>query len=132
MTNFPCFAKTVGRRKTASANLELIPGSGQVKINGCLVEKSFIGYRDRLWLVQAPFRVSAYLDFNAKVKICGGGVKGRVDSLQIALARSLVIVQPQINSLFRENCFLTRDSREKERRKYGLKKARKAPQYSKR
>lgn len=132
MADFPCFAKTVGRRKTAIAILDLIPGSRQIKINGRLVENALVGYEDRIWQVHRPFRVSTYLDFNAKVQVRGGGVRSRVDSVQIALARAIVIVQPRISRLFREAYFLTRDSREKERRKYGLKKARKAPQYSKR
>lgn len=132
MTNLPFFAKTVGRRKTAIANLELIPGSGQIQVNGRLVEDVFAGSPRRLRLVQKPFRISSQLNFNAKVKTQGGGCRGQAESVKLALARALVIAQPQTQTLFRENHLLTRDPREKERRKYGLKKARKSPQFSKR
>jgi small subunit ribosomal protein S9 len=82
--------------------------------------------------VYQPFRVSFNLNFDVRVKIHGGGLKSQAEALQLALSRALVIVQPRSQNLFREYQFLTRDPREKERRKYGLKKARKAPQFSKR
>lgn len=132
MTDFPFFAKTVGRRKIAVANLELIPGSGKIQVNGRTAETFFSNYPNRIYLVYQPFRVSFNLNFDVRVKIHGGGLKSQAEALQLALSRALVIVQPRSQNLFREYQFLTRDPREKERRKYGLKKARKAPQFSKR
>jgi small subunit ribosomal protein S9 len=132
MKNLPFFAKTVGRRKIAVANLELVPGSGQIQVNGFSAEKFFAGNPSRLLMVQSPFQVFANLTFDAKVKVYGGGSQSQARALKLALARALVVAQPRNKQLFREYHFLTRDSRRKERRKYGLKKARKAPQFSKR
>jgi len=126
------FAKVVGRRKKAVANLELLPGSGKIQINGCIAEQFFSGYPKRLLVIQKPFFISTYLKFNVKVKVKGSGLQSQAESIKLALARALVRVEPEIRNLFRENYLLTRDSRKKERRKYGLKKARKAPQFSKR
>jgi len=130
MKNLPFFAKTVGRRKIAVANLELVPGSGQIYVNGCL--KYFAGNPSRLLRIRRPFLVFDNLNFDVKAKVQGGGLQSQASALKLALARALVVVQPRNQNLFREYHFLTRDSRRKERRKYGLKKARKAPQFSKR
>lgn len=132
MTNNLFFAKAVGRRKKAVANLELIPGSGKIQINGCIAEYFFSGYPKRLLVIQKPFFISTYLKFNVKAKVKGSGIQSQAEAIKLALARALVIVEPKIRSIFRENYILTRDYRKKERRKYGLKKARKAPQFSKR
>lgn len=126
------FAKVVGRRKKAVANLELLPGSGKIQINGYIAEQFFSGYPKRLLVIQKPFFISTYLKFNIKVKVKGSGLQSQAESIKLALTRALIRVEPEIRNLFRENYLLTRDSRKKERRKYGLKKARKAPQFSKR
>lgn len=122
----------MGRRKTAGANLNLTPGSGQIKINGQTSENFFVGHPNRLLIVQAPVYVYANLSFDALFKTKGGGLLGQAQAIQLALARALVIIQPRNRDIFRKYSFLTRDSRKKERRKYGLKKSRKAPQFSKR
>jgi small subunit ribosomal protein S9 len=132
MTNVPFFRKTVGRRKTAISNLELFPGSGQIQINGRSAEKIFVDNPNSLLVVNRPFQTLICTTFDVKVKVQGGGRKRQTRAIQLALARALIIAQPKIRRLIRERNFLTRDSRAKERRKYGLKKARKASQFSKR
>ena len=132
MITFSSHGTIVGRRKTAVASLEIVPGSGKIQINGCLAESFFSGHPKRLLTVQKPFSVLTHLSFDAKVKLMGGGFQRQSEALLIALTRSIILVQPRANRIFRKHGFLTRDSREKERRKYGLKKARKAPQFSKR
>jgi len=132
MKEFLFSTKAVGRRKTAVALVELIPGSGQFKINGRIVEDFFKGQKEQLWTVQKPFHALDGPIFDVSAKVRGGGIQSQSRALQLALTRSLVIAQPSTLSSFRVHKFLTRDSRMKERRKYGLKKARKAPQFSKR
>lgn len=132
MKNFPFFVMTVGRRKIAIANIKLLPGAGNIQVNGNTASKFFIGHHDILSVVQLPFIVSEHLNFDAQANVIGGGLKGQAVSIQLSLSRALVINQPKNQNIFRIKGFLTRDSREKERRKYGLKKARKAPQFSKR
>lgn len=83
-------------------------------------------------MIYKPFIISTHIDFDAKVKVRGGGLPKQSEAVQLSLARALLTAQPKNQRVFRENYLLTRDSREKERRKYGLKKARKAPQFSKR
>jgi small subunit ribosomal protein S9 len=132
MKNLPFFAKTVGRRKTSVVNLELVPGNGKILVNECYVEEFFFGHLDRLIVRQSPLRFLNHIVLDVKVKSYGGGLKGQSKALELALARALFKSQPMVHNLFYESRFLTRDSREKERRKYGLKKARKSPQFSKR
>jgi small subunit ribosomal protein S9 len=132
MTNTLFFAKVVGRSKKAVANIELVPGSGKIQINGSMAEVFFSGHPKALLIVQKPFFVSTYLQFDVKAKVKGSGLQSQAEAMKLALARALVRVEPKIRKIFRENYLLTRDYRKKERRKYGLKKARKAPQFSKR
>lgn len=132
MKNLPCFVITVGRRKIALANLKLLPGSGNIKINGGTPATSSTGHQNLSSVEQLPFILSEHLHFDVKANVLGGGLSGQIASVQLALFRSLIITQPKNRSAFRKKGFLTRDSREKERRKYGLKKARKSPQFSKR
>jgi small subunit ribosomal protein S9 len=126
------FTKIVGRRKTAVANIEIIPGSGKVQVNGRTIEEVFSSYPDRFLVVEKPCVILAHVNFDVKRKTQGGGVQRQAQALQLALVRALVSVYPKNQRVFRKNHLLTRDSREKERRKYGLKKARKSPQFSKR
>ena len=132
MTDFPSCIKTTGRRKTAVANVEIFPGSGKIQINGYQIEKFFSGIPNRLRTVQKPFFISKLYNFDAKVLVRGGGISGQANALILRLTRSLIALQPSTKDNFRKQKMLTRDSRSKERRKYGLKKARKAPQFSKR
>jgi small subunit ribosomal protein S9 len=132
MINLPLLAKTVGRRKTAVANLKLVPGLGTINVNGYPIEDFFSGHLTRLQKIRRSFCMLTRLAFDVDVKIKGGGVQRKSEAFQIALARALVRVRPDTKHLFRKYSLLTCDSRMKERRKYGLKKARKARQFSKR
>jgi small subunit ribosomal protein S9 len=132
MAEFPFFTKTVGRRKTASARVEIIPGSGKIKINGRTREEFFSGRPDQLTNIKNLIRtdLNIAVDVNANVK--GGGIQSQIASLQLALTRSVAKMITANSTSTPKKYVLTRDSRTKERRKYGLKKARKAPQFSKR
>jgi small subunit ribosomal protein S9 len=132
MVVFLFFAKSVGRRKTSVANLKLVLGSGNIMFNGRRSEEFFLGQPKGLITIQRPLEVLPERNFDIEVKVRGGGLESQAEASQLALALALVFVQPEIRVQFNEYFFLTRDSRKKERRKYGLKKARKAPQYSKR
>jgi small subunit ribosomal protein S9 len=126
------FTKAVGRRKTAIANIKLVPGSGKIQVNNQRAKKFFVSYPDRLLVIEKPCYSSSHVTFDIKSKVQGGGLKKQADAIQLALARTLVVSFPINRRVFCKNHLLTRDSREKERRKYGLKKARKSPQFSKR
>jgi small subunit ribosomal protein S9 len=126
------FTKTVGRRKTAIANVKFIPGSGRIQVNGRMIEEFFNSCPDSTLLVEKPCTILPYTNFDIKSKVQGGGLRRQADSLQLALSRAFVSIDPKNQRACRKNHLLTRDSREKERRKYGLKKARKSPQFSKR
>jgi len=132
MRTRPFFVKTVGRRKTAIANLELVPGSGKIIVNRLLAEDFFSGHHRSRLIVEQPFQSLTCPTFDANVSVRGGGLKSHAKSLQLSRARALLVIHPRNKKLFREYQFLTCDARKKERRKYGLKKSRKAPQFSKR
>ena len=132
MKNFPFFVMTVGRRKIAIANIKLLPGVGNIQVNGNIVVISFMSHHNILFVVQLSFIMSEHLNFNVQVNAIRGGLKSQGVSIQLSFSRALIINQPKNQNIFRIKNFLTRDPREKERRKYGLKKARKAPQFSKR
>lgn len=125
-------AQTVGRRKKATARVRLVPGNGSFKLNGKSLEDYFPNklhqqlIRDPLVTVEKPesFDIVGNLD--------GGGPSGQAGALRMAIARALAEVDGDDRPALKKAGFLTRDSREKESKKYGLKKARKAPQYSKR
>jgi small subunit ribosomal protein S9 len=124
--------QTTGRRKEAVARVRLTPGSGEFDLNGRPLEEYF-GTRAHRMLVTEPLRhVGRDKDFDVVARIHGGGVNGQAGALRLAIARALIEVDPELRSSLKAEGMLSRDAREKERRKYGLKKARKAPQYSKR
>jgi small subunit ribosomal protein S9 len=121
-----------GRRKEAVARVRLVPGSGVFSINGRSLDEYFPTRVHRM-VAQSPLRlVGRERDFDVVVTIRGGGVNGQAGALRLGLARALIDLDPELRPQLKAEGFLTRDAREKERRKYGLKKARKAPQYSKR
>lgn len=121
-----------GRRKEAVARVRLKPGTGQFLLNGRALE-DFFPTRAHRMIVAEPLRlVEREKDFDVIARIEGGGVSGQAGALRHGIARALLEVDPEYRPLLKAEGMLTRDSREKERRKYGLKKARKAPQYSKR
>ena len=121
-----------GRRKEAVARVRLIPGDGKITINNRTFEDFFPNQTSRL-IVQQPLVISDMLGrFDVVCRVHGGGVTGQAGAIQLGIARALIEANPDIRPVLRRNGFLTRDPRMKERKKYGLHKARKAPQYSKR
>jgi len=120
-----------GRRKSAIARVRLQPGDGRVTIN----EKpalQYLGRRTLELVVMTPFKVADTKRFDASVKVVGGGKSGQAGAVAHGVARALLETDPELRSVLKKAGLLTRDSREKERKKPGLKRARKAPQYTKR
>ena len=125
-------AGATGRRKEAIARVRLVPGTGQWKINGRTLEDYFPN-KVHQQLVNSPLKlVDVEGRFDIVARITGGGVSGQAGALRLAIARALIEVEPDDRPALKKAGFLTRDPRVTERKKYGLKKARKAPQYSKR
>jgi len=125
-------ARGTGRRKEAVARVRLLEGTGQFKLNGRPLEDYFPNPAHRR-LVTEPLRVTNTLErYDIFANLAGGGVSGQAGALRHGIARALVDLDPELRVELKKRGFLTRDAREVERTKYGLKKARKAPQYSKR
>jgi small subunit ribosomal protein S9 len=121
-----------GRRKTSVARVRLYPGTGAVVINGKPLDEVFVRPMHREAILM-PLTVAESQDkFNAQVKVAGGGVTGWAGAISHGIARALVAADENLKPALRRHGLLTRDPREKERKKYGLKRARKAPQYTKR
>jgi small subunit ribosomal protein S9 len=131
--SMPAFYWGTGRRKTAVARVRLIPGEGEMVVNGRTPEEHFGGVlaESELFL---PFRITGTEgQFNVMIKVEGGGITGQAGAIRHGIARALLQVDAEANRLpLRQAGLLTRDPRMKERKKYGLKRARKAPQYTKR
>jgi small subunit ribosomal protein S9 len=124
--------QTTGRRKQAVARVRLRPGTGKIVVNGRPVEEYFPSETHRM-IVSEPLRLTTTAEvYDVDATIAGGGVTGQAGALRLGIARSLVELDPEVRLSLKKAGFLTRDAREKESKKYGLKKARKAPQYSKR
>ncbi len=124
--------QTVGRRKRAIARVRLVPGSGKYLINGKTIDDYFPSKVHQQTVAEPFVTVEAGDSFDVLVNISGGGPTGQAGALRLAIARALAEVDPNMRPALKSAGFLTRDAREKESKKYGLKKARKAPQYSKR
>jgi len=125
-------AAGTGRRKEAIARVRIQPGTGQWKINDRSLETYFPN-KVHQQLVNEPFvTLGAEEKFDVVALISGGGVTGQAGALRLGVTRALTLVDPENRPALKKAGFLTRDARVKERKKYGLKKARKAPQYSKR
>ena len=121
-----------GRRKTAVARVRLLPGEGEIVINGRSLLEHFGAAIDEAE-VRMPFRVTNTDGrYNAMIKVEGGGVNGQAGAVRHAIARALLDIDEGHRLVLRKEGLLTRDPRMKERKKYGLKRARKAPQYTKR
>ncbi|HXJ66896.1 MAG TPA: 30S ribosomal protein S9 [Actinomycetota bacterium] len=121
-----------GRRKEAVARVRVVPGSGRFELNGRTLEEYFPTRAHRM-IVATPLRVAGLeREVDVIARIHGGGVSGQAGALRHGIARALIEMNPELRASLKSEGLLTRDAREKERRKYGLKKARKAPQYSKR
>ena len=123
---------STGRRKESIARVRITPGDGSFSINGRTIDDYFPTRVHRMVAV-APLRlVGRERDYDVVATIRGGGVAGQAGAVKLGLARALIQADPELRGQLKAEGYLTRDAREKERRKYGLKKARKAPQYSKR
>ncbi len=124
--------QTVGRRKEAVVRVRLMPGTGQFNLDGRSLEAYFPN-KVHQQLIKAPLVTVDRVDsFDIHAHLDGGGPSGQAGALRLAIARALILVQPEDRPALKKAGFLTRDPRAIERKKYGLKKARKAPQYSKR
>ena len=121
-----------GRRKTAVAQVRLLPGKGAIIINGVPYEERFSRSEHRQTILQPLLVTDSVGKYNAVVKIAGGGVSGQCGAICHGIARALVRADESLKPVLRQSGLLTRDSRAKERKKAGLKRARKAPQYTKR
>jgi small subunit ribosomal protein S9 len=123
---------TTGRRKEAVARVRLVPGTGNFDINGRSLDDYFPTRVHRMVAVSALRLVGREKDFDVIATIRGGGIAGQAGAIRLGVARALLDLDPELRAQLKAEGYLRRDAREKERRKYGLKKARKAPQYSKR
>jgi small subunit ribosomal protein S9 len=124
--------QTVGRRKQAIVRVRLTPGSGAFKLNGRTLEEYFPN-KVHQQLIREPFVALEKADaYDIVALLQGGGITGQAGALRLAIARALIELDIDDRPTLKKAGFLTRDPRVKERKKYGLKKARKAPQYSKR
>jgi small subunit ribosomal protein S9 len=124
--------QTTGRRKAAIARVRLRPGNGTIVVNGRAVEDYFPSATHRMILTEPLRLVEKSEVYNIDASLDGGGISGQAGALRLGIARSLSELEPELRATLKRAGFLTRDPREKEQKKYGLKKARKAPQYSKR
>ena len=124
--------QTVGRRKEAVVRVRLVPGTGKFSLNGRSLEDYFPN-KVHQQLIKAPLvTVERTESFDIFALLTGGGPSGQAGALRLGIARALILASPEDRPALKRAGFLTRDPRATERKKYGLKKARKAPQYSKR
>jgi small subunit ribosomal protein S9 len=121
-----------GRRKEAVARVRLTPGTGEFTVNERPLDEYFPTRVHRMVAVSPLKLLGREKDYDVVVTIKGGGVSGQAGAVRLGLARALIDLDPELRPQLKAEGYLSRDAREKERRKYGLKKARKAPQYSKR
>ena len=124
--------QTVGRRKEAIVRVRLLPGTGQFTLNGRTLEQYFPNKVHQQLIREPLVTLEKAEQYDVIASLSGGGVTGQAGALRLAIARALIGLEPDDRPALKRAGFLTRDPRVKERKKYGLKKARKAPQYSKR
>ena len=124
--------QTVGRRKEAIVRVRIVPGTGKFALNKRTIE-SYFPSKVHQQLVREPLVISERLEnVDVFANLRGGGITGQAGALRLAIARALIELDPDLRPALKKAGFLTRDARATESKKYGLKKARKAPQYSKR
>jgi small subunit ribosomal protein S9 len=124
--------QTVGRRKEAIVRVRLVPGTGKFSLNGRDIENYFPN-KVHQQLIRDPFTILEKNDqYDVIALLHGGGISGQAGALRLGIARALIEIEIDDRPVLKKAGFLTRDPRATERKKYGLKKARKAPQYSKR
>jgi small subunit ribosomal protein S9 len=132
-TDRPEYNYGTGRRKAAVARVRLYPGNGQIVVNSKSMEEYFGGRTMLHRMINLPMEVAGVAGrFNVTVRVEGGGVSGQAGAVRHGLARALVQADPALRPALKKAGFLARDPRVKERKKPGLKRARKAPQYTKR
>jgi small subunit ribosomal protein S9 len=124
--------QTTGRRKEAVARAVLRHGTGKITVNGKPIEAYFTTAAQRMVVTEALRVTEREQQFDIDANIFGGGVSGQAGALRMAIARTLLEFDPESRPVLKKAGLLTRDSRRKESKKYGLKKARKAPQFTKR
>ena len=125
-------ARGTGRRKEAVVRVRLVEGTGTFRLNGRPLDDYFPNPTHRR-LITEPLRVTNTLErYDVIASLIGGGISGQAGALRHGIARALIDLDEELRGELKKRGFLTRDAREVERKKYGLKKARKAPQYSKR
>lgn len=123
----------LGKRKTSVAKVFLKEGSGVITINGKSFEDSFLTLKNERELIKNPLiLVNLNNNYDIDIKVKGGGMNSQLDAVKLAIAKGICSINTEYRSILNQQLLLRRDSRIKERRKYGLKKARKASQYSKR
>lgn len=123
----------LGRRKSASASVRLLPGKGKVTINSKDIAEYLDGNKTLMAEVTDPLAaVSKQKEYDVSVLVKGGGLSGQVDAIKLGIAKALTVAHPDLRPVLRKADLLKRDPREKERKKYGLRSARKKEQFSKR
>jgi small subunit ribosomal protein S9 len=122
----------LGRRKESTARVRMEAGSGEITINGRPFDKYFLRETDRIIAKQPLAITESAAKFNIIARLNGGGLTGQAGALRLGIARALLIADASFKDIFRKNGYLTRDPRMKERKKYGLKGARKRFQWTKR
>lgn len=124
--------QATGRRKSSIARVRLIPGTGKFEVNG----RNFVEYipsaATRLDVLQPVNITGVGTQYDILVNVCGGGISGQAGAIRLGIARALMLVNPDFRGPLKKAGLVTRDPRSTERKKYGLKKARRAPQFSKR
>jgi small subunit ribosomal protein S9 len=124
--------QSTGRRKESVARVRLRPGTGTITINSRAFDNYFTSATHRQMVMEPLRLLDAQQTYDIDATIEGGGVAGQAGALRLGIARSLLVVDETVRPALKKAGLLTRDARKKETKKYGLKKARKAPQYSKR
>ena len=123
----------LGKRKTSVAKVFLKEGKGSIQVNNKTFEDFFSGLPEEKEMINNPFiLVNLTNKYDLEIKVKGGGISSQMDAIRLAIAKAICTINPENRVVLNQNLLLRRDSRIKERRKYGLKKARKASQYSKR
>ena len=124
--------QATGRRKSSIARVRLVPGTGKFEVNG----RNFVEYipsaATRLDVLQPLNLTETSTQYDVFVNVCGGGISGQAGAIRLGLSRALMLVNPDFRGPLKKAGLVTRDPRSTERKKYGLKKARRAPQFSKR
>ncbi len=124
--------QATGRRKSSVARVRLRDGSGQVTLNGRQLEDYFPTMAARMRVMEPLQITTTQGRYDVDATLEGGGISGQVDALRLGISRALIVLDPELRPMLKKAGMLTRDARVVERKKYGLRKARRAPQYTKR